>query len=65
MKARVTFTDSDGDSGTVDEQGYWNPEALHRQDALYDIMRFAALAATQHQLTYDATVTKIEIEIIG
>jgi len=65
MKARVTFTDSDGDSGTVDDHGDWNANFIHEEKTIHNLMLHLSAAATAHELIYPATVTKIEIEIIG
>jgi hypothetical protein len=65
MKARVTFTDSDGDSGTVDIRGNWEPGAKIHTPKVSVLLHELSSAANMHEKRYDATITKIEIEIIG
>jgi hypothetical protein len=65
MKARVTFTDSDGDSGPVDGMGDWRKDGTLEADNLSQLLADVGYAAKWHRQQYDTTITKIEIEIIG
>ena len=67
MKARVTFTDSDGDSGTVDRWGDWKKDGTVEADDMDDLLTIISSghAAGYHEEAYSTTIKKIEIEIIG